>query len=178
MVSGKEDSDPCRAHPRGQECQSRLGIPSCQGLQRLEAGSPGVPTAECEAGTILNRPLCFQDEHAAPALLQLETGSRGVVHGCIHNPMGRAVSIHVHPIHPDTQMPGQAEDGEGIRSDDRTSLAQPDLFSPTSGTAPGLPILLPLIESTSPDGFNHPLATFHWPRGPSQEILHFCRAFR
>ena len=37
MVSGERDNDTCRTPPRGREHLCRLGVPSREGLQRLEA---------------------------------------------------------------------------------------------------------------------------------------------
>ena len=45
MVSGERDNDTCRTPTRVREHLHRLGVPSCEGLQRLEAKERDIPTA-------------------------------------------------------------------------------------------------------------------------------------
>jgi len=62
FVPQKKHDRTCRESPRSGECTSRLGIPTQDGLQRLEALPGDIPAVGRQVGPLLNGHGCFQNE--------------------------------------------------------------------------------------------------------------------
>ena len=75
MVFGEKYIHPCKTPPRETQCESRLALSACTGLQRLADAPANFPPTSGQAGPLLNRSVCIPHECPAPNLLQLEAGS-------------------------------------------------------------------------------------------------------
>ena len=80
---------------RERQYQSRLGVASPEGQQRLVTIASGVKNPGQPASSILNRPVCLQDQHPVRALLQLEARSSSHGSGCLLGVLGTRKTITV-----------------------------------------------------------------------------------
>ena len=128
----KEHNNSRRTSARETECTSRLGVPSCDGFQRLATSSRNLPQTSGEFWPIYSRFVCITNECPTSSVLQLETRSSSSYSGCSFNFMEKALPVHVSTICLDPSMLEQAGRGENISSSDSTSLDESSVVPSTS----------------------------------------------
>ena len=127
MVLGEKCIHPRRTPPRETQCESRLALSACTGLQRLADAPDDFSTTSGQAGPLLDRSVCIPHECPAPDLLQLETGSIGSSNRCPIDLMDRSSSVPFPTIFTPQPLPGENQQGEGGGSGNSSSVEQPGM---------------------------------------------------
>ena len=185
LVHLQEHNDPCGTSPRTGECEGRLGVTSPSRLKRLDAASGCLPTVGIQGRSFLHPLVCIENQHPASPLLQLEGGPRRTSSGCLLNHLEGPQSIPVPSLCTDTQVPEQAEGGEGDSLANCTSLAKSDLVPSTSGLPGGLshppspnPTLCPARTGPLAEKGHLPLAGWCVSRDPALRRVYQTESLR
>ena len=139
VVPEAQYHSPRRIPSRERQYQSRLGVTSPEGQQRLATIATGVQNPEQPARSILYRPVCLQDQRPIRALLQLEAGSSSHSSGCLLGVLSTRETI---PI-PTVQYDKKSSDQDS-RRDSRVCL-------PHSSTLASTDMVSAVVEDVGED---------------------------
>lgn len=117
------------------ERPGRLGIPPCEGLERLATQQGGVSPVGGPFGPLFHRPVCFPYELPVTHVLQLAPRPISTCSGCPVYLLDQSPRIYVSTLCPHSEVSREVTSGSSNSSNDRTSLAQPALV-PSPVTCP------------------------------------------
>lgn len=78
---------------------------------------------------VRDRLVCFSPHRPTPQICELETGPRGITHGCSNNGLGPFEGVYLSPLQPNTSCTEQGGSGQSRHHTCRTSLASPAMVA-------------------------------------------------
>jgi hypothetical protein len=109
--------------------------PRVEGIQRLETEPNCFQQPVSEMGTFRHRPFCIPPDISIRPLCELETRPFGNTYGCVHPQLDNISGLCISPIRNDRSVPTTNPEPESrAPCADGTSLANPSLVSPFTGT--------------------------------------------
>ena len=128
-----------RAHPRGVQPGSGLSESHIHGFQQLEVDALHDRGNQQPVGAPGSGLVCRSTECSDWEVCQLETGSRGMADGCLHNEMGQHHGVCIPTVLYDRQMFSQDNTGTGGAGHNNTSVADTTMVSQSFDNAGGQP---------------------------------------
>ena len=143
-------------YSRSKQYGSRCRVPSCEGLERLEAEVRCDPPIN---NRMPNRPICITPVPPARQICQLETGPQRIIHGCLYNQLEQHDSVSLSSVQSHPCSPAQSESRECDPGVSSSTLVGPTVVASVNRNVDRLPSVLGKQQGT-PDGHVESLAVW------------------